>query len=435
MATGFLKTSGPDIVDETGNKVLLRGTSLGGWMLMENFMDGFPGKEVQIRHALRKVLGQEKSDFFFDKFLEYFFTEPDAKFLASLGVNLLRLPFNYRHLEDDMNPMVINEEGFRHLDRVIDLCARYRSNPWVAGYDPLNEPADSEGYRIAAFYDRLVPTIREVDPHHILFLEGNGFGTDFTAFDSLYENTAWSIHDYCFYAFPHGGIGTYQGRKEQDEFIRQQYQRRIAFMRKHNVPIWIGEFGMMYEREDDNPNWEAVNQERYNMLSKQMAMYDSEGIAWCIWSYKDINIMGMIHTSPSAAWYRLLHPMIAKKKALDADCAYGDAHLEDVFGPLHRWFGENVPEKYRNKYPPQISMRQQVTRATRDFVLSDYMVPEFADYFRDKTLDELDELAASWKFENCVQRYKLNEVMKFYAPLKPGDPKLNGDVIPKLQTA
>ena len=68
-----------------------------------------------------EVLGPEKYAFFFDKFLEYFFTEDDAKFFASLGLNCIRLPFNYRHFEDDMNPRVLKKEGFKHLDRVIDL--------------------------------------------------------------------------------------------------------------------------------------------------------------------------------------------------------------------------------------------------------------------------------------------------------------------------
>jgi aryl-phospho-beta-D-glucosidase BglC (GH1 family) len=68
-----------------------------------------------------KVLGPEKYEFFFDKFLEYFFMEDDATFFASLGLNCIRLPFNYRHFEDDMNPRVLKESGFKHLDRVIDL--------------------------------------------------------------------------------------------------------------------------------------------------------------------------------------------------------------------------------------------------------------------------------------------------------------------------
>jgi endoglucanase len=53
------------------------------------------------------------------------------------------------------------------------MASRYRSNPWVAGYDPLNEPTDKEWTRLLFFYDRIVPAIREVDPDHIIFLKGN----------------------------------------------------------------------------------------------------------------------------------------------------------------------------------------------------------------------------------------------------------------------
>lgn len=92
-------------------------------MLMENFMNGFPGREHQIRAALLKVLGREKCEFFFDKFLEYFFTDKDAEFLASLGFNCLRLPLNYHHFEDDMKPFQIKEEGFKHVDRVVEIVS------------------------------------------------------------------------------------------------------------------------------------------------------------------------------------------------------------------------------------------------------------------------------------------------------------------------
>ena len=34
---------------------------------MENFISGFPGCEFQIREALAEVLGEDKSEFFFDK--------------------------------------------------------------------------------------------------------------------------------------------------------------------------------------------------------------------------------------------------------------------------------------------------------------------------------------------------------------------------------
>lgn len=90
---------------------------------MENFMNGFAGQENQARAAMKAVMGDDKYTFFFDKFLEYYFTEADAKFLASMGFNCIRIAINYRHFEDDMNPRVLKTSGFKHLDRVVDLCA------------------------------------------------------------------------------------------------------------------------------------------------------------------------------------------------------------------------------------------------------------------------------------------------------------------------
>lgn len=39
-----------------------------------------------------------------------------------------------------------------------------------------------------------------------------------------------------------------------------------------------GEFGPIYEREDHNPDWKVQNDERYDMLERQLAIYTSESI-------------------------------------------------------------------------------------------------------------------------------------------------------------
>src|SRR5688572_12651522 len=122
----LLSIRGRDLVNQAGETVVLRGFGLGGWMNMENFITGYPANEEAQREAVRVVLGQEKYELFFDSFLEHFFTEGDARFIRLLGLNLLRLPVNYRHFEDDSEPFVIKEEGFKHLDRVIELCAQQR---------------------------------------------------------------------------------------------------------------------------------------------------------------------------------------------------------------------------------------------------------------------------------------------------------------------
>lgn len=95
----------------------------GGHTNMENFITGYPGHEQEMRAAMLEVLGPEKYKYFFEKFLEYFFTREDAKLLASLGLNCLRIPINHRHFMDDKNPSVIKQEGFRLVDRIVDACA------------------------------------------------------------------------------------------------------------------------------------------------------------------------------------------------------------------------------------------------------------------------------------------------------------------------
>src|ERR671933_1273435 len=121
----LLSTDGSRITNREGNSVVLRGFGLGGWMNMENFITGYPANEQAQREAIRAVLGDQLDELFFDRFLEYFFTEADARFVSSLGLNLVRVPLNYRHFEDDMRPFELKESGFRHLDRVIETCARH----------------------------------------------------------------------------------------------------------------------------------------------------------------------------------------------------------------------------------------------------------------------------------------------------------------------
>lgn len=141
--------------------------------------------------------------------------------------------------------------------------------------------------------------------------------------------------------------------------------------------------------------------------------------------------MGMTYLDPNSAWLKLLGPIIKKKRDMAVDSwAYDDAHLQDgLFGPLHKWFEDNIPAKYSKKYPWQWRMHMHVFRGIRGITLAEYLIPEWADYFKDKTFEELDELAASWKYENCMQRERLNDILTLYAPMKADDPRLNGKVI------
>ncbi|KAF3904722.1 Endoglucanase [Dactylellina cionopaga] len=467
--TGVLKVKGTDIVAQNGETVLLRGAGIGGWMNMENFISGYPGREYQIRNALNGVIGEEKSNYFFDKFLEYFFTESDAKFYKSLGLNCIRVPFNYRHFEDDMNPRVLKPEGFKHLDRLINICAEhgiytildlhtapggqngdwhadvghhvpefwthkdfqdrsiwlweqlsthYKDNTWIAGYNVLNEPTDPTHTRLQIWYDRVYDAIRAIDPDHILFLDGNTFGSDFSHFKpsetcQKWENVVYSVHDYSRFGFP-ASKERYVGSEDQRKRVRANYEKKVEWMKANNLPIWNGEWGPVYARPwFDGDKSEEINESRLKLLDDQLTVYDEEKIPWSIWTYKDIGFQGMVYVSQETPYMKLLQPILAKKQRLAVD-SWGtdESHIKNIVDPIRDLIAKNIDAEYRDLYPhPVIPYESRVSKIAINILMAEFLVQEWADYFKDKSFKELDELAASFKFENCLQRESLNKAL------------------------
>src|SRR5919112_2630117 len=231
---GLLQVQGARIVDGRGEGIRLKGTNIGGWLNMENFITGYAANETMMRAAVRQVLGDDAYELFFDRLLTAFYGDADAAFLAELGLNCVRIPVNYRHLESDLRPFEIIEDGFRQLDRaveagaahgvysIIDLHAlpgsqnqhwhsdnpthralfwehrhfqdrvvnlweaiadRYKGNPWVAGYNLMNEPADESRAVVGPFYARLAAAVRAGRSGPLRFLDGNTHSNEFDFFD------------------------------------------------------------------------------------------------------------------------------------------------------------------------------------------------------------------------------------------------------------
>jgi hypothetical protein len=99
----------------------LKGTAPGGHLNMENFTTGCTGHEHEYRAAMARVLAKEKAVYFSDRFVHYFFTDEDAEFFASLGLNFIHVPFNYRHVIDDADPTVLKPDDFKLLDNIVDI--------------------------------------------------------------------------------------------------------------------------------------------------------------------------------------------------------------------------------------------------------------------------------------------------------------------------
>ena len=121
----LLQTNDGKIIDSSGNAVRLRGTFVGGWMNMENWMNGYPGTEHELRETFARELGHEKAEFFFDRWLDHFFTEADVRLMREAGATAVRIPLNYRHFESDTAPFEYLDKGFSRLSQALDWCARH----------------------------------------------------------------------------------------------------------------------------------------------------------------------------------------------------------------------------------------------------------------------------------------------------------------------
>ncbi len=309
FSQGFLHVDNRDIVDGTGAPILLRGMGLGGWLVQEGYMwniHGFFGSPSNIESNIIDLVGEENTVAFYQAYYENYITEADVAFIAANGFNALRVPFHYKFFSPTPGEYV--QDGFNLIDQLLEWCAEYgvylildmhcapgaqntndfsdsdgnvaglwihQSNrdwatavwwyiadyyadeEWIAGYDLLNEPVLSGGFtssQLRQFYIQMTNTIRYVDTNHIIFIEGNWYGNDFTNLTPPFDdNMAYSFHHYV-------------GPSHQTSWIGQY----TSMSQTYNIPLWVGEFG------ENSNHW----------AHKKVQLFENNDVNWTLWNYK-----------------------------------------------------------------------------------------------------------------------------------------------------
>ena len=126
----------------------------------------------------------------------------------------------------------------------------------------------------------------------------------------------------------------------------------------------------------------------------------------------------MVHVSLDTPYMTLFKDFLAKKHRLAVD-AWGadDTAVRHVYQPLIDHILEEIPQKYQTLYPaPVWKFNERITRISRNIRVSEFLVKEWADHFVGLSDEEIEEVAASFKFENCVKRDGLNKVLTENAP-------------------
>ncbi|QKJ31938.1 cellulase family glycosylhydrolase [Mucilaginibacter mali] len=129
-AQGFLKAQGKLIVNDKGQKVILRGMGLGGDMLQEGYMFkvAMLNQQYKIRAGIEDLVGPEKTAEFYNTWLANNTRKIDVDSMARWGFNSIRLPmhFNLYTLPVADEPVAGKntwlKKGFEMTDSLLKWC-------------------------------------------------------------------------------------------------------------------------------------------------------------------------------------------------------------------------------------------------------------------------------------------------------------------------
>ena len=126
-----------------------------------------------------------------------------------------------------------------------------------------------------------------------------------------------------------------------------------------------------------------------------------------------------MYVSLESPYMTLLNDHLAKKHRLAID-AWGadDTAVRHIYQPVVDHIAQEVPQRFLDLYPaPVWKLDSRVARISRNILMSEFLIREWAEHFVGKSEEELDNIAASFKFDKCVKRERLNAVLMENAKL------------------
>ena len=130
-AQGFLAANGKAITNEKGEKIILRGVGLGGWMLQEGYMlrvNGIGQQQHVVKSKIEELVGKEKTEEFYNAWLANHTRKIDIDSMAKWGFNSVRLPIHYNlytlpvEQESVAGQNTWLEKGFKMTDELLQWC-------------------------------------------------------------------------------------------------------------------------------------------------------------------------------------------------------------------------------------------------------------------------------------------------------------------------
>lgn len=311
-SSGSLQVSGTAVVDSNGNIVKLRGTNLGGWLVIEDWMCGITDESGSTdrfsQTTLETRFGVDQTHALLETWYDNWLVSSDFDNIAALGFNVVRLPFGFRNLQWQNGSWITDSSGnvdFSRLDWAVaqaksrgiyvipvfhiwdgqeagystisedsdegqtqrdaageiwkKVAAHFIGESTIAAYDAINEPTGSANDQLQR---DLYTAIRSVDANRIIVMES--ISTDPSTYG--WNNTIYSFHEYLMM----GSDSSYnEAQWNGNDGASNSINTWLAF----NIPVYIAEFMA------DGSTLDFI-----------LGQCNNGNLWWSGWTYKTVNM-------------------------------------------------------------------------------------------------------------------------------------------------
>jgi len=358
-----------------------------GYMMQSS---SFAGTQSKFKKKLTETIGAEKTAQFYKAWLDNQFSKKDIDSLAHWGYNSIRVPIHYKVFTLPIEEEPVSgqntwlADGFNRLDSVMKWCAeakiyaiidlhgapggqgkeasisdydstkpslwestlnqdktvalwkkiaeRYATNKWIGGYDLINETnwtftgSDANGVLLRSLFVRITNAIRQVDPNHLIFIEGNWFANDYTGLTPTWDsNMAYSFHKYWAYT------------------TQSSLSNILNIRTNNNCPVWLGEAG------ENSNRW----------FTDCIELVEKNNIGWAFWPMKKSGNNCLFKATTNTDYKALMNYWGGSGSSMTSD---------EIYAALMTWANNQKTENCAIQYEVIDAMlRQTTTNETRPF--------------------------------------------------------------------
>jgi hypothetical protein len=198
------------------------------------------------------------------------------------------------------------------------IAEHYKDEPFVLGYEIMNEPHDIAPADVNRILTRGLRAIREVDQRHIVFLSNHAWshargmeatwGASASTVDAPYNNVAFTFHEY-----------------PEDNHPWDVAKKVLAFRDTHGVPVICTEFGAT--------QWNKSETVCRKFQAGMLALFAKEDIGWMVWALKTLT------DNPRAPYNQV------DKTGLGPPPVHDSCQYSDLWAPVARIMASPMPKE------------------------------------------------------------------------------------------